>query len=347
MYKYKDDKMRRIKMLLVAVVAVVVFVVIIASILFPRQSSNTKRTYDAIKTQTESNVVLESPQKNTKIKSSTIQKNPKIAVSTTSNSNVGDKADTPISSEDLESLIEPGFYAEPWKRKLEEYDNLIDVPIRKIAEPKDYSIKYNPTPNRSYRNVLIVTTWMNSLQEPVSRLARNGSVSIKRDFEGFILVEQELEPPWALITGAEMPELSFQSPLRRQFLVRDGALHLIQQTSNGREVEDTPFVDGNNEEFILDLPKGITPQVGTPWEISREKPFPSKAIHTLVGFAEVNGVRTAKIYSQTELPIKQSKVTYVELGTGIVVRTESEFVQETPGVKVKIIAISQTIPVNE
>ena len=251
-----------------------------------------------------------------------------------------------IGIEDLEALIEPGFYAEPWKRQLEEYEDLINIPIRAIAEPEDYTVKFNPTPNRSYRCFMLITTWVDSLQEPVSRLVSDGSVSIKHDSEGSILVEQELKPPWGLVTGAEMPEMSFQSS-KRQFLVRDGALHLIQQTGNGREVEDTPFVGGNIEMFILYLPKGTTPQVDTPWEINREKPFPSKVTHTLVGFAEVNGIRTAKIHSQIELPSKESMVTYVELGTGIVVRTERECTQETSGSKLKFIAVSQTIPVNE
>jgi hypothetical protein len=226
------------------------------------------------------------------------------------------------------------------------------VPIRKIAEPKDYSIKFNPTPNQSYRDVMIVTTWMDDVQEPVSRFVSNSNVSIKGDSEGGILVEQELESPWALIGDAEMPEMSVPSISRRQFLVRDGALHLIKETSNSREVEDTPFMDGNTDRFILDLPKGITPHVGTSWEINREKPFPSRAIHTLLGFAEVNGIRTAKIHSRIELPElpfkEESKVTYVELGTGIVVRTEYEPTEyKSSGIKFKYTAVSQTIPINE
>ena len=284
-------------------------------------------------------------------KTESSETNTKVLNSTTDNS-------VAQNLKDIEALIEPGFYTQPWERKLEEIENLIDVPIKEIAEPSDYSIKFNPTPNRTYRCVSIITSYMNS-EEAFSRMVTNNSVSTKSDSDGSILVDYKLDPLWALTTGAELPEVTGHSSVSRQFLVRDGALYLSQEINGERKVEDTQYFDGNIEEFIMDLPKGLVPRAGSQWEVDREEPYPYKATRTLVGFAEVNGIRTAKIHSQTVLPMVQvpgsgpprtlemSVDTYVELGTGIVIRTESELGQEVSGVDFKMKAVSQTIPVNE
>ena len=291
--------------------------------------------------------------------------NTKVLNPTTNNSIAKSQKDgIVIEGENLEALIEPGFYAKPWRRRLEEYDKLVNVPIRQIAEPDNYTLKFNPKPDRSYRYIDIASSWLGAQEEPILRMVNESIIATKLNNEGELLIDQEQKRIWSLSARAEMAEQSPIAGFKRQFLVRGSDLHLIQQNDSGPQVEKEPVKALEVERFVFDLPKDSALQVGKSWVVNGVEPSPFTIINTLAGFADVDGVITAKFISEREVSIGDSfkkavkvsnvdnlpssmrfkTVTYVELDTGLVVRTEIETTVEAGTIRSKSIEISQRIP---
>jgi hypothetical protein len=285
---------------------------------------------------------------------------------------------------------------------LDEYENLINVSIKQIDEPGNYTLNFNPIANRSYRYVSFTSSLMGSNKEPIMKLVKENRLVTKLNEKGELLIEREHEKSWGLSTGAEIPQI-FSRPAKDQFLVQDGDLYQLQQNDSRQQIENLPINGGDIQQFKFNLPKEGTLQVGKSWTVVNRGPVPSVVTHKLVGFANVAGAITAKFVSESESSIdsevlnkmataisankmdmanamvskyayekgisedaalsrikramaqhpqkgiiepmkpKGMTVTYVELGTGLVVRMEDEVTIEAGGFQTKTITISQRL----
>lgn len=264
--------------------------------------------------------------------------------------------------------VKPELFTKPALQKWQNYRDTIDVAIRGIPPPQEYSLAFRPTAGQHYRYLGISSVSVGSNDENLMHFVTDSEVATGLNEAGEVVLDVEKKSPWALRSGASIPDESLSPASTIQMISRGGNLY---RRSQGDETEQVQYDEADRELFLFDLPENIAPKMGETWTSQKKiGPLISKESHYFAGFADVGGVCTAKIVSDGILEVDTAKMTamdtkgqfqvsalsggdfrrqtttYVSIDTGMVIRSEMRITASMGPVSTNTTAISQCLPIS-